>query len=135
MPTTPAPTPIARLGGALLALEALGVAALVGWQVVALAGGDTGSMSSAIALMVLTAVTAVAVAAFSVAVFRGQSWGRSGGIVVQLLLLAVALGAVTGTFADPTVALLLAGPALLTLVLLVLGVREAAPRSEDRDAA
>ena len=48
----------------------------------------------------LTAVGAAAVLAFAVAIWRGQSWGRSGGIVTQLLILAVALGAVTGAYAD-----------------------------------
>lgn len=133
MPTIPTPAPIERFAGALVAIEALGVAALVGWQVVALAAGDTVSLSSAIALVVLTAIAAVAVGAFAFAVFRGESWGRSGGIVVQLLLLAVALGAVTGTFADPGVALVLAAPAVVGLVMLVLAVRAAAARVREAD--
>lgn len=119
-------TPLtARIAAILLALEGLAILALVVWQVRALIIGDTGSIESAIALVVLTAVGAVAVLAFAVATWRGQSWGRSGGIVTQLLILAVALGAVTGAYAEPTTGLLLAVPAIITLVLLVLAVRAA----------
>ena len=98
------------------------------WQVVALASGDTGSIESAVALVVLTLVGAAAVLAFAVAIWRGQSWGRSGGIVTQVLILAVALGAATGAYADPSTALVLAVPALVVLVLLVLAVRDAGRR-------
>ena len=108
----------ARIAAVLLALEGL---AIVGLVVVADRGagrGDTDSIESAIALVVLTAVGAVAVLAFAVATWRGRSWGRSGGIVVQLLILAVALGAVTGAYADPATGVILAVPAIVTLVLL-----------------
>ncbi|GAA1668917.1 histidine kinase [Microbacterium lacus] len=121
MPTHPS----ARIAAVLLALEAAAIIALVLWQVAALAAGDTESLESAIALVVLTAVGAVAVLAFAVATWRGQSWGRSGGIVVQLLILAVALGAVTGAYADAAAGLGLAVPAIVTLVVLVIAVRAA----------
>lgn len=113
------------LAALIVALEGLGLVVLVAWQIAALAGGDTGSIESALALIVLTLVGAAAVLAFSVAIWRGQSWGRSGGIVTQLLVLAVGLGAATGAFAVPSVAIALAAPALIALVLLVLAVRDA----------
>ena len=122
-----------RIGAVLLALEGLAIAALVVWQVVALIAGDTDSIESAIALVVLTAVGAAAVLAFAVATWRGLSWGRSGGIVTQLLVLAVALGAVTGAYADGRAGLALAVPAVITLVLLVIAVRSAG--RDARDAA
>ena len=114
-----------RVAAALVALEGLGVLALAAWQIVALFSGDTGSIESAIALVVLTVVGAAAVLAFAVATWREQSWGRSGAIVTQLLVLAVALGAATGAYADAGIALVLAVPAILVLVLLVLAVRHA----------
>jgi hypothetical protein len=114
----------ARTAAVLLAIEALAIAGLVIWQLSALFAGDTDSIESAIALVVLTAIGAVAVFAFAVVTWRGQSWGRSGGIVTQLLILAVALGAVTGVFAEP---------AIVTLGLLVFAVRAAG--REARDAA
>jgi len=123
----------ARAAAALLALEGVAIAGLVLWQLGALLAGDTDSLESAIALLVLTAIGAVAVFAFAVVTWRGQSWGRSGGIVTQLLILAVALGAVTGVYAEPATGLLLAAPAIVTLVLLVIAVRAAG--RESRDAA
>lgn len=113
------------LAGVLVALEGLGLLALVVWQIVALVTGDTGSVESAIALVVLTLVGAAAVLAFAVAIWRGHSWGRSGGIVTQLLVLAVALGAATGAFAVPSLAIALAIPAVVALVLLFVAVRDA----------
>ncbi|MFE5409892.1 histidine kinase [Microbacterium sp. NPDC056569] len=114
-----------RIAAVLVGLEGLGLAALTVREIVAIAAGDTGSIESAIALAVLTLVGAAAVIAFAFAIWRGQSWGRSGGIVTQLLILAVAVGAATGAFADPAGALALAAPAVVTLVLLVLAVRDA----------
>jgi len=114
-----------RIAAVLVGLEGLGLAALTVREIAAIATGDTDSMESAIALAVLTLVGAVAVVAFALAIWRGQSWGRSGGIVTQLLILAVALGAATGAFADPGLGLLLAAPAVVVLVLLVLAVRDA----------
>lgn len=128
MPTTGA----ARVAAVLVALESVGLFAVVAWQIAALAGGDTDSPTSAIALIVLTAAGAALLAAFAVAVWRGRSWGRSGGIVAQVLILAVALGAATGAYAHPITGLVLAVPAVTTLVALVLAARRAGPRREDQ---
>ena len=116
---------IARIAAVLVGLESLALLVLVGWQITALVSGDTVSVESAIALLVLTAVGAAAVAAFAVAIARGRSWGRSGGIVTQVLILAVALGAATGAYGHPLTALALAAPAIVILVLLVLAARAA----------
>lgn len=124
---------VARVAAVLVGLEGAALMALAIWQVAALASGDTESWESAIALVVLTAVGAIAVLAFAVAVWRGRSWGRSGGIVTQVLILAVALGAATGAYAHPSTALVLAGPAIVAFVLLLIAVRDAG-RAE-RDAA
>ncbi|KQZ82123.1 histidine kinase [Microbacterium sp. Root166] len=123
-----------RIAAVLVALEAAGLVALVVWQVVALLSADTASIDTAIALLVLTAAGAAAVAAFSVAIWRGRSWGRSGAIVTQVLILAIALGAATGSYAEPATALVLGAPALGVLVLLVLAVREAGT-AEREDAS
>jgi hypothetical protein len=124
-----------RIGAALLGVEGLALLAIVLWQVRALVLGDTDSLESALALLVLTGIGTLAVLAFAVATWRRQSWGRSGGIVTQLLILAVALGAATGAYADPQTALLLAVPAVATLVLLVIDVRASAGRArrEERE--
>ena len=121
----------ARVAAILVGLEALAVFAIVAWQIAALAGGDTESATSAIALIVLTAAGAILLAAFAFAVWRGQSWGRSGGIVAQVLILAVALGAATGAYAHPTTGFALAIPAIATFVALVLAARAARPERDD----
>lgn len=123
--------PLGRIASALVALEGIGLLVLGAWQIVAVATGDTASIESALALIVLTLVGAAAVIAFAFAIWRGQSWGRSGAIVVQLLILAVALGAATGAYADPLSALGLAVPGIVVLVLLVLAVREAGRSARD----
>jgi hypothetical protein len=122
--------PARILAALVLALEAAGVAVLLALQIGALFAGDTASLASALALLVLTLVGVVAIAGFAVATARGRSLGRSGGIVVQVLILAVALGALTGAGADPAIAAAIAAPGIIGGVLLVLAVREAAPRDD-----
>lgn len=109
----------------VLALEATALLALLVWQVYELFSAETVSTSSALALIVMTALASVALGGFSVATARNRSWGRSGGIVAQVLILAVALGAVTGAGVAPLVAAALAAPGIVGGVLLVLAVREA----------
>ena len=121
----------ARVAATVLGLQALGILALAVWQMIALGEGDTVSIASGIALLVLTLIGAVAVGAFAVGVARGVSWGRSGGIVTQLLVLAVALGAATGGYAHPLIGLALAVVGVVGLVPLILDVRRA--NAERRD--
>jgi len=122
-----------RAGAVIVGLEAVGLVVIVVRELLSLLSGDAASVPSGLALLVLTAVGAVAVAAFAIALWRGRSWGRSGSIVVQLLILAVALGAATGAYAEPIVGLALAAPAVVALVLLILGARRAAsdPESDE----
>lgn len=124
MPASPAE----RLAAVLVGLEGLALVIIAGWEIVALAAGDTEAVTSAVALLVLTVVGAVAVIAFAVGIARGHSWGRSGGVVTQLLLLAVAAGALTGLDAQPATAVLLALPAVVTLAVLIAAARRAGAR-------
>lgn len=117
--------PVRVLAAAVLVVEAVAIAALLAWQVVAIVTGDIVSLSRALALGALTLVGVLAVAAFAVATARGRSWGRSGGIVVQALILAVALGELTGEQASPVIAAAIALPAVVGGVLLFLAVRDA----------
>lgn len=130
-----ATTLLARAASVLVGLEALGVLAVAVWQVVAVAGGDTDSAVSSIALLVLTVVGAVAVGAFAIGIWRGWSWGRSGGIVTQLLIIAVAVGAMTGAGADPLLGIGLIIPALIVFVLLVLVIRRVGAENADDTSA
>ena len=125
---------VATAAAVLVGLEGAAVIALAAWQTVAIASGDTAALDSAIALLVLTVVGGAAVLAFSFAIWRRLSWGRSGGIVTQVMILAVALGAATGAYAEPVTALILAVPALVTLVLLVIAVRDAGRQARQSSA-
>lgn len=126
---------VGRLAALLVGLEGVALAVLAGWQIVALAAGDTLAIESSIALIVLTVVGAAIVLAFAVGVARGQSWGRSGGIVTQALILAVAGGAATGAFAHPSIAVAIGVPAVVVIVLLVVaaGVDARAARAASAD--
>jgi hypothetical protein len=123
-------TAIERVAAVFLALEAFGVVALTAWELIALLRGDTAAVSSSIALLVLTLVVAAALAAFAAAVWRGGSWGRSGGIVSQLLILAIAGGTLTGPDAAPMTAAAIAAPGVLGFILLVAAARAAGPRTQ-----
>ena len=123
----------ARLAAIVLAIEGAGVLVLAAWELIALVSGDTTSAASSLALLVLTALGAVALVAFAVGVWRGRSWGRSGGIVAQLLLASVALGTLTGPGARPGVAVALVVPAAVGFVLLVQAAR-AAGRARRQDS-
>ncbi len=124
---------LSLVAGGLVVLEGVALAGLAVWQLVALAQGDTASPATAIALLVLTLIGAALVAWFGVAAARGRSGGRSGGIVVQLLVLAVAIGAVTGTYGHPLNGLQLGVPALIVLVRLVSAARRAAQNARRED--
>lgn len=117
-----------RLASVLVGLEGVALLAVAGWQIVALSAGDTESVTSAVALLVLTVVGAAAVLAFAIGIARAHSWGRSGGVVTQLLLLAVAAGALTGGDAQPATAALLALPGVVTLATLIAAARRAGAR-------
>lgn len=126
-------TRVERVAAGWLALEALGVLVLAVWEFLALIRGDSESVPSSLALLALTVIGAAAVTGFAVAVWRGGSWGRSGGVVVQLLILSVALGTLTGEGADTRLAATIAVPAVVGLVLLIAGARAAGARARAAD--
>ncbi|MFI8631175.1 histidine kinase [Microbacterium sp. NPDC077663] len=130
MPTTR----VERIAAGWLALEAVGVLVLAAWELVALTRGDSESVPSSLALLVLTVIGAAAVIGFAVAVWRGGSWGRSGGVVVQLLILSIALGSLTGEGADARLAATIAVPAVVGLILLIAAARSAGARSRTGDS-
>lgn len=111
------------LAGLLVGAEALVVVGLVIWLGVSLFTTPAFSLVSAIALFVLVLIGAVGVCAMAVGIFRGQRWARSGGIVVQILVLAVAFGAATGQFAHPELGLQIGIPALVTFAVLIAEIR------------
>ncbi|WP_206476641.1 hypothetical protein [Microbacterium sp. KRD172] len=86
---------LATVAAALLALEgvALTVVALI--ELVGLGAGEAASLPTAIALIVLTLIGAAALFAFALGTRRGRTWARSGGVVLQVLAVALALASLT----------------------------------------
>lgn len=76
------------------------------------------SMASAIALIVLTAIAAVWVTWIALSLRRGAPWSRGGAVFWQLVQLAIALGAIQGSFAQPLIGAAIAVPSILVLVLM-----------------
>ncbi|WP_344071378.1 histidine kinase [Microbacterium sediminicola] len=117
--------PAGRTAAVIVLAQSLGLALLAIWQLMAMVAGDTAALDSAIALLVLTLAGVAILATFGVATWRDASWGRSGSIVAQVLILAVALGAATGAYAHPLTALAIAAPSAVTLILLFAAARRA----------
>lgn len=119
---------IALAAAAILALEAL---ALLVFGIIELGGlgaGDAASLPTAIALIVLTLIGAAALAAFAVGTRAGKSWARSGGVVFQVLAVALALASLT---LQPIAWMFTLGvglPGLLGFVLLISSARREGPQ-------
>lgn len=123
-----------RIAATLLALEAVVVLGLAGIQVVEIVKGNTASITSAIALIVLTIVIGAGMAAFAWGLLTEQTWARSGGIVTQLMVLAIALGAITGQYAHPAIAAVIATPAIVGLIAIFKASQQTAAEDRARQA-
>ncbi|SEB93891.1 hypothetical protein [Microbacterium hydrocarbonoxydans] len=86
---------LALAAAAVLAAEgaALTVFALI--ELLGLGAGDAASLPTALALIVLTLIGAAALFAFAIGTRSGRSWARSGGLVFQVLAVALALASLT----------------------------------------
>ncbi|MFK4760543.1 hypothetical protein ACI3KS_06375 [Microbacterium sp. ZW T5_45] len=114
---------LALAASAVLGIEgaALVVFALI--EVFGLSAGDASSLPTAIALIVLTLIGAAALVAFAIGTRAGRSWARSGGVVFQVLAVAIALASLG---VQPVVWAFVVGvgvPGLLGFVLLIASAR------------
>lgn len=89
------PSGPAIAAAAVLTFEAIAIAVVALIELFALGSGATGSTMSAVALIVLTLVAAALLGVFAIGTLRKASWARSGGILVQVLGLALSLGALS----------------------------------------
>lgn len=121
--STSSPTAASRSAAVLLALEGLVLLGLAGWEIAALFRAEAGSAVSGTAMIAMTLIGAAGLGAFAWAVWTGRSWGRSGGVVAQLLVLAVAFGAVTGDYGDLATGVIIGAPGALGLILLIAASR------------
>jgi hypothetical protein len=134
--------PIVRAPGLALAaaavLAAEGAALLV-FAVIELTGvfwGDASSVPTALALIVLTVIGASALIAFALGTRRGRSWARSGGVVCQVLAVALALASLTVQPISWPFTLAVGLPGLIGFALLISSARrEGDQRAGEQTAA
>jgi hypothetical protein len=86
---------------AVVVAEFLGVLTLAVVLLVEVMTVPPASLGTAIALLVLAGLLAVALGAVLRGVWRGRAWVRAAGVVFQVLLFAVGVGALQGAFAQP----------------------------------
>ena len=121
---------LALAAAAVLGLEALALLVFAILELVGLGAGDAASLPTAVALIVLTLIGAVALAAFALGTRAGRSWARSGGVVFQVLAVALALAALTLQPVSWTFVLGVGLPALLGFVLMISSARREGERRE-----
>lgn len=110
--------PVVAVVAVLLGLEAIAFAAVTVYLVVEIVVAPSSSFASAVGLAIIAALAAVWVAVMVSAVLRGSAWVRAASIVIQVLLLAVAVGSVQGPTPQPVLAIALGVPAIAVLVLV-----------------
>lgn len=128
---------VASIAGAVLAIEGVALIVIVVIELLAMRGGDASSFASGLALIVLTLIGVAALLAFSVGVLRRASWARSGGIVFQVLGIALALAALSVQPTPWTFVLSIGVLGVVGLVSLIATERRdgvADPRLEQRRA-
>lgn len=104
---------------ALIALEAVAFVAVTVFLIVEIFAAPADSVASAIALTVVVAIAAVWLAAIVRGLWHSQPWTRGATIVVQVLLIAIAVGSFQGIGPRPDIGWLILAPAIVALVLVL----------------
>ncbi|WP_295012270.1 hypothetical protein [uncultured Microbacterium sp.] len=121
---------------AILAAEALALLVIALVELSGLGSGDAASLPSGLGLIGLTVVGAIGIGALSFAVWKGRSFGRSGGMVVQILAVLTALSSLGVRPFPLGFVLALAVPGAVGAVLLfLLSRREGAANRRRADQA
>ena len=121
---------LATAAAAVLALEGIALVVFAVIELFGLGAGQASSMPTAIALVVLTLIGAGALFAFAAGTRRGRTWARSGGVVLQILAVALALASLT---VQPVVWGFVVGvglPGLIGFILLIATSRREARADE-----
>lgn len=77
------------------------------------------SLATALALLVLAVLVAGVVGAVLVGIWRGRAWVRAAGVVVQVLVAAIGVGALQGALAQPAWGWPLVAVGVVGFVLLI----------------
>ena len=118
---------IARAAATVLALEGAALAVIALVEMFGLGSGDATVLSTGIALIVLTLIGAGALLAFAIGTLRGASWARSGGIVLQVIAVVIAIASLTQPPVIWWFVLALGVPGVLGFVLLVSSAKRETP--------
>ena len=121
---------LALAAAAVLALEGLALLAFAVIELVGLGAGDAASLPTALALIVLTLIGAAALFAFAIGTRSGLSWARSGGVVFQVLAVALALASLTLQPISWAFTFGVGLPGLLGFALLISSARREGARRE-----
>lgn len=113
----------AAFAAGVLALEGAALAVITLVELFALGSGDASSPASGVALIVLTLIGAVALFAFAFGTLRRASWARSGGILFQVLAIALALASLSIQPTPWLFALVIGGAGVVGLALLIVVTR------------
>ncbi|MFD5225058.1 hypothetical protein ACFWHT_05475 [Microbacterium sp. NPDC058342] len=135
----------AGIAAVILGLEGIALVVIGLVELFALGAGDATSLANGLALIVLTLLGAAALIAFAVGTLRRASWARSGGILFQVLGIALALAALSIAPTPWLFVLALGVTGIAGLVALIAAVRRdgasdprlqgsAAPSPRDRAA-
>ncbi|WP_371740919.1 hypothetical protein [Frigoribacterium sp. CFBP 13729] len=103
----------------LLVAEATLLAVATAYLLIEILTVQPDSYAAAAAILLLTLLATVWLGAIVVGALRGRGWIRGAAIVWQVLQIAVGVGSLQGTFANPSVGLWLIVPAVLVVVLLL----------------
>jgi len=117
----------------VVAVEFVGMLALGILLLVDVLTVPPASLPTALALIVLAGLTAGVLGAVLAGIWRGRAWVRAAGVVFQVLLFAVGVGALQGAFAQPGWGWPLIIVAVIGFVLFV--ARPTARWLSERDAA
>ncbi|WP_040163688.1 hypothetical protein [Microbacterium gorillae] len=124
--------PLALIAAVIVALEGVLILIYAGVQLLDLIGGGAAEVPTAIALLALTAVFGVGMLALAYGIARERTWGRSGGIVMQILLASVGL-MLPAVFEVPGwVAVLVVAPAVVAFALILIASRRAPEDADER---
>lgn len=104
----------------VLALETLAVAGVAAWLLVELLTTRPDTLGGGIAIVVLALIALCWAAATTLGAVRRRGWMRGSALTMQLVQMAVALGAFQGQYAVPDVGWALLAPAVLAVVMLFL---------------
>jgi hypothetical protein len=113
----------ATLAAGVLALEGAALTAITLVELFAFGSGDASSPASGVALIVLTLIGAAALFAFAFGTLRRASWARSGGILFQVLAIALALASLSIQPTPWLFAVVIGGSGVIGLALLIAVVR------------